>query len=110
MGNTMIEMAEFLEWLADTDEYPEELVGVCSNLYHGGFSLFEVCQFLSIAERWDKFSGDRQYPVPDSCMDSAEAAYDNCVDNMWDKDTQYGRDRRELCRFVAGELRKEVGK
>lgn len=53
------------------------------------------------AEAWPKHSGDVLFPVP--CEDEyPEEAYDTFA--LWDRETQYGRDRYELLDFLIAQL------
>jgi len=53
---------------------------------------------------WPKSSGDKNYPVPDGDMDP-EVAFDTTED-LWDTNTEYGRNRFELLDFLIQEAEK----
>lgn len=59
-----------------------------------------------IFELWPKYSGfANSYPVPGPNRQAADDAYrEASKDSMWFSG-QYAEDRRELCRWVASELR-----
>ena len=50
--------------------------------------------FKELSKAWPKFSGRQNFPVPDGGYSPSSRFFN--VDDLWDQDTQYGRDRREL--------------
>ena len=62
----------------------------------------------SLLRQWDKFSGNDKYPVPHDGYDCPEHAFNYAESEMWDSSTQYGRDRMELCLFLADQMRKNL--
>ena len=60
-----------------------------------------VCFVAYVSLHWDKFSGQYGYPIPDPEGEEPEHKVYYRTDDKWDIDTQYGRDRRELCVFIA---------
>lgn len=60
-------------------------------------------------EKWPKFSGNIDFPVPKKYLwviegDPENAFWTTMADgDMWDRDTQYGRDRWELLDFLIQE-------
>ena len=65
--------------------------------------------FLSqISSQWDKFSGNRDYPIP-----SYTSPYDvywitERKGTMWDKSTKYGRLRWELFEFIYNKCKERL--
>lgn len=57
-------------------------------------------------ENWDKFSGNRTFPVP--CEGVSPSAAYTAVQYKWDSSSQYGRDRRELLDFLIEEVKKDI--
>jgi len=104
-----IRLADYCEGLATGRVKPtNKKYGICHAIYGSivpGFVCVDKIQQL--AARWPKYSGVRRYPVPSPHATPRYAYIRRC--NMWDRRTQYGRNRRELCQFIADELRKEVG-
>lgn len=56
--------------------------------------------------RWPKFSGNIEYPVPHPEL-NPYTAY-NEARNLWDRDTEYGRNRWDLLEFIIAEIEKEI--
>lgn len=105
-------------------EKPRECAGICQNFYYrykedwgrGGMeeegikiSFGEAIDFLDgYFKRWPKFSGDIEYPVPHPERRPREA-YDKSL-RMWERDTEYGKNRWELLEFIIGEVEKACHK
>lgn len=70
-------------------------VGICSNVR----ILHSILEFGFPS--WPKFSGNIEYPVPHPQFTPVKG-YDYALINdiLWDKETQYGRDRWELVDFL----------
>jgi hypothetical protein len=67
--------------------------GICANITKG----YEL-QLMKLFKMWPKFSGSLLYPVPHSGI-GASLAY-NTIQDLWDKSTEYGRDRWEFLDFL----------
>ena len=79
--------------------------GICGNLVHL-CGLYGAVAYGSLGEAfpsWPKYSGNRDYPIPDpeapSDIAAAHSIYYN-HENLWD-DSTYGDLRRELCLHIA---------
>jgi len=71
--------------------------GICDILPYDFLPVFEKAYVL-----WPKYSGNLNYPVPHPKLHPREA-YETVYD-VWDVDTEYGRDRRELALWFADYL------
>lgn len=58
-------------------------------------------------KKWPKFSGNPAFPIPTGEENVSSMYYR--LDNLWDMDTQYGRDRWELLKFCIEQLEAEIG-
>jgi hypothetical protein len=97
-----------IKFFKDLAESPpvDTTTGICaayhSALNSAGFSDIEcivvIKEFLEIATKWPKYSGNYHYPVPAPTNESPMEAFYN-TRYIWVN--QYGKDRRELCTFVA---------
>lgn len=88
---TMSELQEILLQqlkLIDPDKV-DPVGGICSNLGCGIPSVF-----CYVATMWWKYSGNEAYPVPHPDLPAYEAYYK--TSNIWDENTTYGKNRREL--------------
>lgn len=73
--------------------------GICANLLFRCNIYFDLAVFLT----WPKSTLNKHYPVPCEFR-SPSAAYEyysNERGNVWDRGTQYGRDRRELLAYMV---------
>ena len=61
-----------------------------------------ICLFV----KWPKFSGQVTYPVRHPILSPFDAYQE--THDMWDKETEYGRNRWELLEFCINELEKEI--
>jgi len=63
----------------------------------------------SLAEGWNKHSGDKFYPIPATSDKgiSPLTEYSRCMD-LWGG--EQGKLRGELCAYIADKLEKKVGK
>jgi len=88
-------------------------MGVCGNI-------FDACdvyipreiieqEIWDMAPDWPYYSGDTKYPVPHPSY-SPRRAYNvaHLHDNMWDKDTEYGKMRYNLLNFLIAETEKAL--
>lgn len=102
MMNKLV-VIEYLEGLSDGSIEPSlPGVGTCTNLTQK-FGYQAVDQFSKLSIEWEKFSGDKTFPVPHPEMTSENAYYHV---NLWTG--EYGDNRRELCAFVAKRMREEL--
>lgn len=59
-------------------------------------------------KKWPQFSGDLGYPVPSPDMEmDAQEAYDWLEDEYWNPQTEYGRMRIDLLKFLQEQFSKE---
>lgn len=86
--------------------------GICGNLDDVLYEIFEYEAWHEaydhtgrLASKWPKHSGNRSYPVPHPEY-GPEIAFD-LTDDLWDRNTQYGRDRWELLEFMIEKLEKQ---
>ena len=67
--------------------------------------LTDVDEWLRMTfARWEHFSGDINYPVPDPQHDGSACAVYMTAGNHWDKSTKYGRLRWALLDYLIEEL------
>ncbi len=59
----------------------------------------------TLSQDWPMFSGDPEYPVPHPDMDP-EPAY--LEPDLWDAETEYGRNRLSLLEFLITRFEEEV--
>lgn len=82
--------------------------GICSQFdLYGLYSSEERQQFRDSFETWPHYSGDPSFPVPSP--DRSIAAIDYYFDkgnDLWDRDTEYGRLRWDLLDHIIKELSK----
>lgn len=82
--------------------------GICSQLdLFGWYSAEEHRQFRASFKTWPHYSGDIDFPVPspDKSMDATDAYFDESND-LWDRDTEYGRLRWDLLDHIIKEISK----
>jgi hypothetical protein len=104
------------EGLADGTEQPMQYsLGLChhvlkcmcerADVISGTKQRASVCAELDLAfMSWVKFSGSIGFPVPGEGEESPGTTYYNRP-NLWDE-SEYGNNRRDLCRHVAAAFRK----
>lgn len=103
--------------------------GICSLMYAGYDSRWEITSRTEYAKwainnrnktnrwilkslfwMWPKFSGNSLYPIQAVSQESQGPYYDfRETDNMWDQNTQYGRDRMELMEFITSKAKEFQG-
>lgn len=68
--------------------------------------------FIEIWENWPKYSGMRLFPVPAfEGQQSKEAENSFYKTNLlWDKNTEYGRNRWELLEWIIKEIQIQLSK
>lgn len=82
--------------------------GICSQFdLYGSYSLKENRQFRASFETWPHYSGDDSFPVPSpyKSMDAIDA-YFYTDNDLWDRDTEYGRLRWDLLDHIIAEMSK----
>lgn len=82
--------------------------GICSQLgLYCLCNLEEYRQFLACFKTWPHYSGDIDFPVPspDKSIEAIDAYFDKSND-IWDRDTEYGRLRWDLLDHIIKELSK----
>lgn len=97
----------------------EPYFGICSNIGDLEFPVEPIIHHYF--ERWPKFSGIKDYPVPDpkskaktirgkrkACQKIYAETWDKAL--HWDKNTEYGRLRHELLDFMIIEMKKDLKK
>ena len=103
IGDVLRHCLKALKALRDTERSE---FGICLNfedLLDREWVLIDSDELIQgIAATWPKFSGDISYPVPHASL-SPEEAYSK-TNNLWDKRTRYGQDRRELLEFIIATL------
>lgn len=82
--------------------------GICSNITSTDTDRKVIKTILA---DWDKFSGDKSFPIPHKMLNPYKA-YSKAIskNNMWDKRTIYGKNRWEALHYVIEELKKLVSK
>ena len=111
MEITKQDMLEALKQVRDVD-YLHTYGSICSNvqtaLIFTDVGMQDIVDFLApYFERWPKYSGERNYPVPHPDK-SADVAY-FLTKERFDQSTEYGRNRWELLHFIIAELEREIG-
>ena len=68
--------------------------------------------FREIWEKWPKYSGMRLFPVPEFEGQQGKEAEDSFLykTNLWDKNTEYGRNRWELLEWMIKEIQIQLSK
>lgn len=88
----------------------QETNGLCMNMvrnFHDPNGRDKIMHALKLAfARWPKFSGYVDWPVPSEEHAPANAYRLTC--NLWDKGTEYGRNRWELAKFLLDEFSAEL--
>jgi hypothetical protein len=83
--------------------------GICSQ--HGSPVLYNTLVLGKGLEEffctWPLYSGSEVFPVPHPTL-NAERAYLDTNGNLWDRDTEYGRNRWSLLEHCITELRAQL--
>lgn len=82
--------------------------GICSQFdLYGLYSSQERQRFRDSFKTWPHYSGDPSFPVPspDESVDAIDA-YVYKSNDLWDRDTEYGRLRWDLLDHIIKELSK----
>ena len=92
-----------LERLKELREKGPELFqcGICDNI---AMLYGEQDILAEIWERWEHYSGNPHFPVPDPQHDGSACAVHMAAGNHWDKSTKYGRLRWALLDYLIEEL------
>lgn len=100
MKGCTMSIPDHLRKLASGEVEPYRLdKGICDELMDR-FG-FKARNTLLLAVGWEKHSGSILYPVPGG----AEGYLEH--EDKWCEHTQQGRDRRELCLYLANEIENE---
>lgn len=77
----------------------------CQSDLLGLYSSEECRQFRASFKTWPHYSGDISFPVPspDKSIDAVDAYLDKSND-LWDRDTAYGRLRWDLLDHIIAEI------
>ena len=83
--------------------------GICAqfDLYGLYSSQEQMRRFKASFKTWPHYSGDHSFPVPspDKSVDAIYAYFDESND-LWDRDTEYGRLRWDLLDHIIAEMSK----
>lgn len=82
--------------------------GICSQFdLCGSYRSEERRQFRDSFKTWPHYSGDISFPVPssDKSIEAIDAYFDKGND-LWDRDTEYGRLRWDLLDHIIKEMSK----
>jgi len=105
--NEREELINHLARLGEGDITPiHKTFGICFELeqrYGDGYKLED--EVLSLMMEWPKYSGNKDFPVPQTGIDPVDAFMGD--DHLW-RDNEYGDNRRELCLYLVDELQKVV--
>lgn len=90
--------------LLKTKQAPNTGFGICHNVIIGvGFSFHTETEAVKLVSRlavlWPKFTGNYQFPVPGGSYIQAQQSR-----TLWDKSTQYGKNRWELLDFLIEQV------
>ena len=68
--------------------------------------------FIEIWKKWPKYSGMDLFPVPEFEGQQGEEAEDSFYKTnlLWDKNTEYGRNRWELLEWMIKEIQIQLSK
>ncbi len=68
--------------------------------------------FREIWEKWPKYSGISRFPVPEFEGQQGKEAEDSFYKThlLWDKNTEYGRNRWELLEWMIKEIQIQLSK
>lgn len=83
-------------------------VGICGQFdLYGLHSEEERRQFRNCFKTWQHYSGDDSFPIPspDKSINAQDAYFDKRND-LWDRDTEYGRLRWDLLDHIIAEMSK----
>lgn len=102
-----LELADFLDDLSVNGSKKQK--GICYLSHYSGCIADEAACLWDRWLResfmvWPKFSGNMSYPVRHRNV-NLYIAFTKL--SKWDKRTQYGKDRRELCTFLANLIRSQ---
>lgn len=103
----MTDLLTALKQLRDTGPY-DRSTGICSQFEPpDSYNSEERLQFLASFKTWPHYSGDISFPVPspDKSIEAIDAYFDKSND-LWDRDTEYGRLRWDLLDHIIEELSK----
>lgn len=103
----MTDLLTALKQLRENGPYNLD-VGICTQLdLYGSYSLRERRRFRASIKTWPHYSGDHSFPVPspDRSIAAIDAYFDESND-LWDRDTEYGRLRWDLLDHIIKELSK----
>lgn len=80
-------------------------VGICAQFDLSDSE--ERWQFRACFKTWPHYSGDIDFPIPspDESMNAVDAYFDKGND-LWDRDTEYGRLRWDLLDHIIKEMSK----
>lgn len=79
--------------------------GICSQFdLYGSYSSEERQQFRASFRTWQYYSGDPSFPVPGTA--AAIDAYFDESNDLWDRNTAYGRLRWDLLDHIIKEMSK----
>ena len=95
-----------LNALTETACCPNPFEGICWNVNQRDMLVKDTTNWMNRTYRkWPRWSGSYTFPVKptDNCYYHAAAE-----GSMWDTDTQYGRDRWDLLRFLIMEMLDEL--
>lgn len=103
----MTDLLTALKQLRENGPYNRD-EGICAHLdLYGLYSKDERRQFRDSFKTWPHYSRDIGFPVPspDKSIASIDAYFDN-LDDLWDRDTEYGRLRWDLLDHIIKEMSK----
>lgn len=100
----MTDLLTALKQLRENGPYNRD-GGICSQFdLYGLYSSEERRQFRDSFKTWPHYSGDINFPVPGTA--AAIDAYFDKGNDLWDRDTEYGRLRWDLLDHIIKELSK----
>ena len=103
----MTDLLTALKQLRENGPYNRD-AGICAQFdLYGLYSSEERRQFRASFTTWQHYSGDDSFPVPspDKYIVAIDAYFDKSND-LWDRDTAYGRLRWDLLDHIIAELSK----
>lgn len=103
----MTDLLTALKQLRENGPYNRD-AGICAQFdLYGLYSSEERQQFRASFKTWPHYSGGISFPVPstDGFTEAIDAYFDETND-LWDRDTEYGRLRWDLLDHIIKELSK----
>lgn len=101
--NSLQDLAKLLTAVANKEvEPPYSGAGICYMVTRNNARHYSLVKEIIAA--WPKHSGNRLFPIPHADYPAGIAYVE--IHNLWDN-TDYGNLRRELCWYIAEEIKEK---